>query len=96
MQLTHESWSQERGWFQDKYNIDTTRIDHEIHWKDGRVCKQLTPFEDVERDWNYDNDVYSEFGAMFEGKYGREWWTPYHLLGLIVEGEAEVPGIRRI
>ena len=96
MQLTHEGWSQERGYFNDKYFIDETKTDHEIHWEDGRVCKQLTPFEDVERDWNYDGDVYSEFGAMFEGKYGREWWTPYHMLGLIVDGEADVPGIRRI
>ena len=96
MQLFHEGWSQERGWFQDKYNIDTTRTDHEIHWKDGRVCRQLTPFESVERDWNYDGDVYSEFGANFEGKYSREWWTPYHLLGLMVDDEANVPGIRRI
>ena len=96
MQLSHEGWSQERGFFNDKYFIDETKTDHEIHWKDGRVCKQLTPFEDVERDWNYDGDVYSEFGAMFEGKYGREWWTPYHLLGLVVDGEAEILGIKEV
>lgn len=96
MQLTHEGWSQERGWFQDKYNIDTKRTDHEIHWKNGQVCKQLTPFEDVERDWNYDGDIYSEFGAHFEGKYSTEWWTPHHLLGLVIEGEADVPGIKKL
>ena len=96
MKLEHSGWSQERGWYCDKYFIDETKTDHEIHWKDGRICKQLTPFEDVERDWNYDGDVYSEFGAMFEGKYGREWWTPYHLLSLMVDDEANVPGIRRI
>ena len=96
MQLTHEGWSQERGWFCDKYEIDTTRTDHEIHWKDGRICKQLTPFEVVERDWNNDGDVYEEFGAMFEGKYGREWWTPYYLLSLMIDGEADVPGIKEV
>ena len=31
MQLTHEGWSEKRGWFYDKYNIDATRTDHEIH-----------------------------------------------------------------
>ena len=96
MQLEHSGWSQERGCFCHKYTIDTTRTDYEIRWKDGRVDKQLTPFEIVERDWNNDGDVYEEFGAMFEGKYGRAWWTPYHLLGLMVDGEADIPSIRRI
>lgn len=96
MQLEHSGWSQERGFFCDKYSIDTTRTDHEIHWKDGRICKQLEPFETVERDWNCDGDVYSEFGATFEGKYGGEWWTPYHLLGLMIDGEAVIPGIKKI
>ncbi len=97
MQLTHEGWSQERGWFQDKYNIDTTRTDHEIHWKDGKVCKQQTPFQIVEADWNCDGDVYEEFGANFESRYGgREWWTPHSLLDWVLEGEIEVPGIRKI
>jgi hypothetical protein len=96
MILEHSGWSQERGCFCDKYYIDPTRTDHEIHWKDGRICKQITPFESVTRDWNYDGDVYTEFGAMFEGRYSREWWTPHHLLGLVVDGEAEIPGITKI
>lgn len=29
MQLTHSGWSEKRGWFSDKYNIDTTRTDEE-------------------------------------------------------------------
>ena len=98
MQLIHEGWSQERGWFQDKYNIDTTRTDHEIHWKNGQVCKQTTPFEIVTADWNCDDDVYEEFGANFEGKwgYGRSWYTPHNLLDLVLDGEATVPGIKKL
>ena len=98
MQLIHEGWSQERGWFQDKYNIDTTRTDHEIHWKSGQVCKQTTPFEIVAADWNCDDDVYEEFGANFEGKwgYGRSWYTPHNLLDLVLDGEATVPGIKKL
>lgn len=92
MQLEHSGWSQERGWFCDKYSFDETKTDYEIHWKKGTICKQLTPFENVERDWNYDGDVYSEFGAYFEGG----WWTPYHLLDLILEGEATVTGIEKL
>ena len=97
MRLEHSGWSQERGYFCDKYEIDTTRTDHEIHWKNGKVCKQLNSFRIVEADWNCDGDVYEEFGANFEGYYsGREWHTPQGLLSLVLEGEAEVPGIRRI
>ena len=98
MQLEHSGWSQERGWFCDKYNVDTiTGTPHEIHWKNGKVCKQITQFETVTRDWNNDGDVYAEFGAMFEGFYGgRDWYTPQGLLSLVLEGEADVPGIRRI
>lgn len=97
MQLTHEGWSQERGWFQDKYNIDTTRTNHEIHWKNGQVCKQIYPFGVVEADWNNDNEVYAEFGATFEGRYGgRAWYTPQNLLGLMLDGEATIPGIKEV
>ena len=98
MQLTHEGWSQERGWFQDRYNIDTTRTDHEIHWKNGNICKQTSPFNTVTADWNNDDDVYSEFGAIFEGKwgFGRDWYTPQGLLELVLKGEATVPGIKEV
>ena len=97
MQLTHEGWSQERGWFCDKYDIDTDRTDHEIHWKNGKVCKQESSFENMEADFNNDGDVYTEFGCWFEGFYGgREWWTPYHLLDLILEGEATIEGITKV
>ena len=97
MQLTHEGWSEERGWFSDKYNIDATRTDHEIHWKNGKVCKQLTPFEVVTADWNYDGDIYSEFGCYFESPYaGGNWYTPQELLSLMLDGEAEVPGIIKL
>lgn len=97
MQLTHEGWSQERGWFQDKYNIDTTRTDHKIKWKNGQICKQVTPFEVVTADWNCDGDIYPEFGANFESKYaGRDWYTPQGLLDLILEGEATIEGIMEV
>ena len=97
MQLTHEGWSQERGWFKEKYNIDTTRTDHEIRWKRGFVAKQVTPFRVETRDWNNDGDVYSEFGAYFQGVYGGNvWYTPQGLLSLILDNEAIVPGIKEV
>lgn len=96
MILEHSGWSHLRGFFCDKYEINTSRTDHEIHWNSGAICKQLTPFESVERDWNLDGDVYSEFGAMFEGRWGREWWTPQNLLSVMLDGEAVIPGIKKI
>ena len=98
MIVEHGGWSQERGFFNDRYFVDETKTDYEIHWKSGVICRQTTPFELVTADWNNDNDVYSEFGANFEGKwgYGRAWYTPQNLLGLILDGEAEIPGIDKI
>jgi hypothetical protein len=97
MIIENSGWSQQRGWFCDKYFIDETKTDHEIHWKNGKICKQECPFQIVEADWNCDGDVYEEFGANFEGYYhGREWHTPHGLLDLMLEGEATIPGIRRI
>ena len=97
MQITHSGWSQERGCFKDKYEIDTTRTDHEIHWKNGKVCKQVSPFQTVEADWNCDGDVYEEFGANFESIYaGRDWHTLEGLLCLVLEGRAIIPGIKKI
>ena len=97
MQLEHSGWSQERGFFCDKYTIDTTRTDHEIHWKNGKVCKQTSSFHVVEADWNCDGDVYDEFGANFEGFYaGQDWHTPQGLLELMLDGEAVIPSIRKI
>jgi hypothetical protein len=98
MIIENSGWSQERGWFCDKYEIDVTCTDHEIHWKNGTVCKQQMPFQYVTADWNNDDDIYSEFGANFDSKWGagREWWTPQNLLSLMLDGEATIPGIRRI
>lgn len=97
MILENSGWSQERGWFCDKYSIDTTRIDHEIHWKNGQVCRQIYPFATVEADWNNDDDVYAEFGATFESKYGgRSWYTPQDLLRLVLDDKATIPGISKI
>ena len=97
MILEHSGWSQERGFFCDKYSIDTTRADHEIYWKNGKVCKQYTPFVSETRDWNYDGDEYELFGAMFEGLYGGgAHYTPQDLLSLILSEEEIIPTIQKI
>ena len=97
MIVEHSGWSQERGFFNDKYFVDETKTDYEIHWKNGKVCKQQTSFGWVTADWNCDDEVYDEFGASFDGFYnGREWHTPQGLVDLVIEGEATIPGIKKI
>ena len=97
MIIENSGWSQERGWYCDKYFFDETKTDHEIHWKNGKICKQESPFQRVTADWNCDGDVYSEFGANFESKYaGREWHTPQGLLSLMLDGDAVIPNIKKI
>ena len=98
MRLTHEGWSQEKGRFQEHYDIDTSRTDHEIHWKNGTVCKQISPFHTATCDWNCDGDVYPEYGAHFESYYGagRDWYTPLELLSLMLDEKAVIPGLTKI
>ena len=98
MIIENSGWSQERGFFNDKYFVDETKTDYEIHWKNGKVCKQQTPFKTITADWNNDSDIYSEFGANFESQWGvgREWWTPQNLLSLILDGEAVIKGITKV
>lgn len=96
MIIENSGWNEKRGWFIDKYFVDEFEINYKIHWKNGGMCKQITPFEDVTRDWNYDGDVYTEFVAGFEGKYGGiDYWTPHHLISEILEGNITVDGIKK-
>jgi hypothetical protein len=97
MIIENSGWSQERGWYCDKYYIDTTRTDHEIHWKNGKICRQVSPFQTVTADWNNDDDIYPEFGANFESPFaGREWHTPQGLLSIMLDGDAVIPSIKKI
>ena len=97
MIIEHSGWSQNRGYFRDKYYIDTNKTDHIIRHSNGIVSKQMTEFEYVTRDWNCDGDVYALFGACFEGKYGgKDFYTPNNLVDMILEGEAEIDSIKKI
>ena len=96
MTLEHSGWSTNQGFFCDRYFVDETKTDYEIWWKNKTTSKQLSPFENLTADFNNDGDVYTEFGAWFEGKYGgRDWYTPQNLLQLILDGEAGIKGITR-
>lgn len=86
MYVNHSGWSQEYGSFNYNIFVDDKKTDYEIVYADGKTCKQASPFDYVTADWNCDNDVYTQFGAYFEGRYaGRNFWTVEELVSVCIE-----------
>ena len=97
MIIKYSGWSHDRGAFCDKYCIDTNRIDHIVKHNNGTISKQLSAFQYVTADWNCDGDIYTLFGACFEGKYaGKDFYTPDDLLRMVLEDEAEIDSIKKV
>ena len=97
MTIEHSGWSMEKGFFCDLYSFDENKTDYVIQYNDGTTSKQAHPFQEITRDWNCDNDVYTLFVAGFEGRYGgTDWYTPENLLSMILEEEATIDGIEKI
>lgn len=93
--VNHGGWSEDRGWFSDDFVIDTKKTDYEIHFPDGEIYKQNTPFESRTMDWNYDGDVYEKFGAFFYIEmFGRsEFFSPEEMISLCVHHGCKIPGL---
>lgn len=86
MYVNHSGWSQEYGPFNYNIFVDEKKTDYEIVYVDGKVCKQASPFEYLTADWNCDGDVYTQFGAYFDGRYaGRNFWTVEELVSACIE-----------
>ena len=97
MIIEYSGWNKNRGCFCDKYYMDTKRTDHIIKYSNGIISKQISPFDNITADWNCDGDVYTLFGACFEGKYaGKDFYTPNDLLNMILENEAEIDSIKKV
>ena len=94
MIIEHSGWSIDKGFFTEKYFVDENKSNYKIRWKNGDVCKQVTPFKNITRDWNYDGDVYTDFVAGFESRYGGvDYWSPSNLVSEMLEGNITVDGI---
>lgn len=93
--VEHSGYSFERGWFRDEYLIDSEKTDYEIRFPDGDVYRQTSEFHTRTEDWNYDGDIYEQFGAFFEiQSLGRnEFLTPVEMVELIKEHHCTIPGI---
>ena len=86
MYVTHSGWNEKYGAFHYDVYIDENKTDYELHYKNGMIAKQSTPFHEETRDWNCDQDVYPLFGAWFRcyekdgSPAGGNFWTPEDLV----------------
>lgn len=94
MNVEYSGWKEDCGFFSFQIPVDETKEDYEIRLKNGSVFRQSSPFQAVTRDWNWDGDVYTRFGAYFayDGG-GGEFFTPEDMVSLVVHDGAEIPGI---
>lgn len=90
MYVNHSGWSQELGSFHYDIFLDETKTDYELHFADGFVSKQTSPFEEITADWNCDGDWYTQFGAWFESPFGGStFWTPVQMISELIESREE-------
>jgi len=90
MLVEYSGWTKDNGNFFCEIELDETKLDYEIHYENGEIARQTSPFQLVTRDWNHDGDVYSKLGAWFEHlnsdgsfKHGFFWGPEDMVRGLI-------------
>lgn len=93
MQIEYCGWNEEDGAFHCYVYIDENKQDYEIHYKNGMIAKQCSPFENRTADWNNDGDIYTQFGAWFScidkngESAGRDFWTPVDMVSVLVDAK---------
>jgi len=91
MFVEYSGWSKDLGPFHCKIFVDENKTDYEIHFSNGAIAKQNTPFSEYTEDWNHDDDTYTLFGAWFnrldkDGKFdGGEFWTPVDMVSSVAD-----------
>lgn len=87
MYVNHSGWSEDIGSYSYDIYMDENKSDYEIHYEDGGVDRQVTPFEAITNDWNNDGDVYTMFGAYFEhdSTGWRQFMTPENMVMLLLD-----------
>ena len=92
MWVEHSGWNIESGSFSYQVFVDENKLDYVLNFADGSFSKQAGPFEALTRDWNFDNDIYKQFGAWFtrydrNGELdGSHFWTPEQMIAALIEG----------
>lgn len=86
MYVNHSGWNIEHGSFSYNIYINEEKEDYEIHFVDGTVARQCSPFQEVTADWNCDGDRYTQFGAWFtEDGHNSEFWTPQDMVVCLID-----------
>ena len=87
MHVNYSGWNETHGSFSCKIYINERKEDYELHFSDGSIAKQRSPFQVVTADWNHDGDVYSQYGAWFSERKGgyAEFWTPEQMVSELVD-----------
>ncbi len=91
MYVNYSGWNEKHGSFFCDIYINENKTDYELHYKNGMIAKQSTPFHTETRDWNYDNDIYPQFGAWFQcydkagQTSGSHFWTPEDMVRAAVD-----------
>ena len=83
MYVNHSGWNEKHGAFYYDIYINEHKTDYEIHYQNGMIAKQSTPFHVETRDWNHDGDVYPLFGAWFQ--CCGHFWTPESMVAVLIE-----------
>lgn len=95
MNIRYSGYREDVGTFDIVIPVDETREDFEVHMKNGRIGRQITPFQEATYDWNHDGDVYTLFGAWFDWDGSRDFLTPVDMVSMVIDGDADIPGIAR-
>ncbi len=94
MKIHHQGWNETVGAFNCDVEINEARSDYEIHFPDGTVFYQQTPFQSLPADWEQNGEPYSVFGAFFIQNGIKEFFTPLELASLALNDYAVIPGLQ--
>lgn len=93
MKLHLQGWNDKVGAYNCEVILNEKKEDHEILFPNGTLAKQLTPFNSITEDWDMDGRPFARLGAWFDYQGEREFFTPWEMATLALEGYAEVRGI---
>lgn len=87
MHVNYSGWNETHGSFFCKIYINEHKEDYELHYSDGSISQQRSPFHVETADWNHDGDSYSQYGAWFSERKGgyAEFWTPEQMVSELVD-----------
>lgn len=94
MKIHHAGWNETVGAFNCDATINVDKCDYEIHFTNGSVFRQETPFDDLVTEFDQNDTAHPRFGAFFSHNGATEFFTPLELVALVANGYATIPGIQ--